>query len=136
MEVLYRIEVFLRSQLAEAGPPLGTILGNIGLNASKFCKEFNDFTKELPTYFFVRTVITVLQDKSFIIHVKLPNTGFIISLLKVERSYVLNGKTFIESCVREKDVVQLAKFKFPRLPLELSVPTICGSLLAAGLKII
>lgn len=136
MEVLYKIEVFLRSQLAEAGPPLGTILGNIGLNASRFCKEFNDFTKELPTYFFVRTVITVLQDKSFTIDVKLPNTGFIISLLRTEHSFTRNGRTFSESCISEKAVVQLAKFKFPRLPLKLSIPIICGSVLAAGVKII
>lgn len=136
MQVLYKIEIFLRSQLAESGPPLGTILGNLGLNATKFCKEFNDFTKDLPTYFFVRAVISVLEDKSFSIKVKLPNIGFIISLLKFERSFVNGGKTIRENCITAENVVALAKFKFPAMPLEKSIPIVCGSILSSGLKIV
>jgi ribosomal protein L11 len=136
MQVLYKIEVFLRSQLAEPGPPLGTVLGNLGLNATKFCKEFNDFTKELPTYFMLRTVISVLEDKSFSIQVFLPSIGFIISLLKFERSFLRHGKPVSVSCITAKNVVSLAKFKFPQLPLETSVPMVCGSVMSAGLKIV
>ena len=31
--------VYIRSQSAEAAPPLGTILGNVGVNSEKFCTD-------------------------------------------------------------------------------------------------
>jgi len=52
LEVKNVVFLFIRSQHAESGPPLGTVLGNIGINAVKFCKEFNEYTKDLPSYLF------------------------------------------------------------------------------------
>jgi len=49
------LNIYIRSNSAEAVPPLGTTLGNIGVNALKFCKEFNEFTKDLPNYFFIKS---------------------------------------------------------------------------------
>src|SRR5690606_29748666 len=112
------------------------ILGNIGLNAVKFCKDFNDFTKDLPEYFLLKTIITVFEDRSFKIAVCLPSTGSIISLLKFERIVKVSGKKRVENCILLRSVVQLAKFKFPYLSLNFSVPIICGSVLSAGLKIV
>lgn len=37
--VKHAVDIFIRSNGAETGPPLGTILGNLGVNSSKFCKE-------------------------------------------------------------------------------------------------
>jgi ribosomal protein L11 len=44
-DIKYIKRCYLMSQKAEAVPPLGTILGNIGVNTIKFCDEFNQFTK-------------------------------------------------------------------------------------------
>ena len=76
------IFIFIRSQTAESGPPLGTVLGNLGINATKFCKDFNDFTKDLPSYFLLKVKIVILEDRSFNFFVFLPTTGFILSFLK------------------------------------------------------
>jgi len=130
-----KIHIFIRSQQAEAGPPLGTVLGNLGLNATKFCKEFNDFTKELPQYFYLQVEISVLEDKSFAIKAKLPSIGFILSLLKQERVIKKGVKESIEYFVRRSDVVELAMLKLPMESLERAVPIICGTVLAADLKI-
>lgn len=43
-----KISLFLRAQSVDSGPPLGTILGNLGVNTVKFCKDFNEFTKDIP----------------------------------------------------------------------------------------
>ncbi len=50
-DIKYTKRCYLMSQKAEAVPPLGTILGNIGVNTIKFCDEFNLVTKDLPNYF-------------------------------------------------------------------------------------
>lgn len=130
-----KIHIFIRSQQAEAGPPLGTVLGNLGLNATKFCKDFNDFTKELPAYFYLQVEISILEDKSFVIKAKLPSIGFILSLLKQERVVKKGTKETIEYFVRRSDVVELAMLKLPQEQLERAVPIVCGTILAADLKI-
>jgi len=136
MEVSHTIEIFLRSHMAESGPPLGTVLGNIGVNAIKFCKEFNDFTLELPSYFFLKVKILVFIDKNYSFSIFLPSLGFFLSILKFERVVVKYGRNFTENCISTKSVVQLAKLKFPYLNLKISVPIICGTVRSANLIIV
>lgn len=130
-----KVSLFIRSQQAEAGPPLGTVLGNMGLNATKFCKEFNDYTKELPVYFYLQVEVSILEDKSFGIKVKLPNIGFILGMLKREKSLKRGGKDVIIQVVTLKSIVELTLFKLPGRPLRETLPMVIGTLLAAGLKI-
>jgi large subunit ribosomal protein L11 len=127
MTVLHTVTIFLRAQMAESGPPLGTILGNLGINTIKFCKEFNDFTSELPSYFLLKVKILVLEDKSISFTVKLPSIGNLIGLLKFDRKVEQHGKEIIQSCILMKHVVQLAKLKFPHLDLKFSMSIVCGS---------
>jgi large subunit ribosomal protein L11 len=127
MTVLHTVTIFLRAQMAESGPPLGTILGNLGINTIKFCKEFNDFTNDLPSYFLLKVKILILEDKSISFTVKLPSIGNLIGLLKFDRKVEQSGKEIIESCILMKHVVQLAKLKFPHLDLKFSMSIVCGS---------
>src|ERR1700722_14044120 len=127
MTVLHTVTIFLRAQMAESGPPLGTILGNLGINTIKFCKEFNDFTSDLPSYFLLKVKILILEDKSINFTVKLPSIGNLIGLLKFDRKVEQSGKEIIESCILMKHVVQLAKLKFPHLDLKFSMSIVCGS---------
>ena len=48
LDVTHVKKCFLTSHAAEPVPPLGTILGNLGVNTVKFCEEFNIFSKNLP----------------------------------------------------------------------------------------
>lgn len=133
--VQHKINVFIRAHQAEPGPPLGTILGNLGLNATKFCNEFNSFTGDLPEYFHLQVEISILDDKSFVIKAELPSIGAILSLLKQERTFKRGAKEITEAFIRRSDVVELAMLKLPQEPLERAVPIVCGTALAAGLKI-
>jgi large subunit ribosomal protein L11 len=67
---------------AETAPPLGTILGNLGVNTVKFCKEFNDFTIDLPIYIKLEVTIFIHENKSFYFTIILGSVGHLISLLK------------------------------------------------------
>lgn len=58
-DIKYIKKCFLMSQKAEAVPPLGTILGNIGVNTIKFCDEFNIYTKDLSNYFLLKVIILI-----------------------------------------------------------------------------
>lgn len=130
-----KITIYIQSQNADSGPPLSTILGNFGINTLKFCKDFNEYTKELPSYFLLKVFITVFEDRSFSFLVFLPSTGFILSLLKFKQKYYIHGVEYEHECISLESVVRLSLFKFPGKSLEESVPIILGSMRSSNINI-
>jgi ribosomal protein L11 len=89
---------------------LGTVLGNLGINAVKFCKEFNEITADLPNYLKLSVIINYYENNSYDIFVKEPCIGYIIGLLKAPIDVEADINTSL--CYIELDeVIQLALFK-------------------------
>jgi len=131
-----RISLSIYSNKAESGPPLGTVLGNIGVNTVRFCKDFNEFTSELPEYILLRVIIDIPESKNYRFEVYEPTTGFIMSILKKEETLEdSSGSSYIEEYIELEDFLKLVKFKFPELPFEVSIPVMLGCLKSTNLKI-
>ena len=131
-----KLIVYIRANSAESGPPLGTTLGNIGVNTIKFCKEFNEFTKDLPNYFILRVSIIIAENKSFTFTTSLPSIGFLIFLLKKEEILKnKDGVVTVSHYIFLEDLLQLAKFKFPNYELKKSSKILKGSLLSANINV-
>jgi large subunit ribosomal protein L11 len=131
-----KLVLYIKAGQAETGPPLGTILGNIGVQTVKFCKEFNDFTKELPIYFILKVRIFIEENKNFSFNIEQPSIGFIISILKKEE--IIKKKDGTEETVYYiffDDLIKLAKFKFPKFNLKRSINIIKGTLYSSKIKI-
>src|SRR5438876_111440 len=122
--VKYNVKIMLRAQSAEAGPPLGTVLGNLGVNTIKFCKEFNEFTEGLENYFKIGVNIHILENKTYSFVTSSPSLGYILSLLRYENEEL----DLLE-------VIKLSKFILPAFPLEKSVPVIFACIKSSGLII-
>lgn len=133
-KVKTKVGLFVRASCAETGPPLGTVLGNIGANAAKFVKDFNDYTKELPSYFLLKVHIFILEDRSVLFSVFLPTTGFILSLLKITK--IVEGTSKKLFYVSLRNLVQLALLKFPGKSLETSLAMVLGSAHASGFLLV
>jgi len=128
------------SKKAEPLPPLGTVLGNLGVNTNKFCEEFNNYTKDLPNYFIIQVIITIYENRNYNFIIKGPTTGFLINLLKFEKKikYIvfdrINEKVIF--CINSDDIVKIALFKFPNIDLQKSIPIILGSLKSMNINIL
>lgn len=125
-------KVYIQAGGAEPAPPLGTILGNLGVNTNTFCTSFNTYTQKLPSYFKLKAIIYIFDNRSTSFKVLLPSTGYILNLLKYEKQLEINNKTrnikvtvyFIDLF----EVIKIALFKFPYLHLRKSISIIAGSL--------
>ena len=140
LNIMHILEVFIQSNNAESGPPLGTVLGNLGVNTVKFCKVFNDFTKDLTYYFVLKVKIYIYDNRTYSFTVTRPSTGFILKLLKFDFVFKIkfSDRFFNKNyfCITVKNFIKLAKFIFPYLDLKLSIPIIFGSVRSAKLFII
>lgn len=120
------IDLFLHSNSVEAGPPLSTILGNLGLNTTKFCKEFNDFTNMLPVYFLLKVRIYVFENRTYSFVVDICSTSFLLKLLSFEytiKIFQLNKLRDVTlNCLNLEDLLKLSKFKFANFPISNSLP--------------
>jgi|SRR5437868_110872 large subunit ribosomal protein L11 len=131
-----KLILYIRANSAKIGPPLGTTLGNIGVNTAKFVKEFNELTKELPNYFLLKVIILVSENKSFIFNIELPSIGFFCSLLKKEEKIKDNsGLIHTNIYINLEDFLKLAKFKFPTYNIKKALKIIKGSLLNSKISI-
>jgi ribosomal protein L11 len=81
----YIKKIFIRAASADPSPPLGTVLGNLGVQTTIFCNSFNLFTKSLPVYLLLKVTISIYDNKSTTFTIELPSTGYFLSLLKFEK---------------------------------------------------
>lgn len=130
---------YIMSNKAVPTPPLGTILGNLGVNTINFCDEFNNYTKNLPNYFLVQVKIDIYENKSFKFLVKRSPTGFLINLLKFEKKIKVQFFDRIHEknifCINSEDVIKLALFKFPNLELKKAILIILGTIKSMDIQI-
>jgi ribosomal protein L11 len=134
-EVKHIINITIKSQSAESGPPLGTVLGNIGVNAIKFAKEFNEFTIDLPNYFKVNVNIIIYRNNNYKFLVKMSNIGYILSLLRKEAEYktsVYNVKYYY---LNLSDLLKLSLLKFPNISLKRSIKIVLGTVKSANTRV-
>ena len=111
-----KFSMFLRAKNVDSGPPLSTILGNYGVNTIAFCKEFNEFTKELPNYFLLEVVIIINSDRTYSFSIKEPTTAFLLKLVmkKIEIYKKGSGGLKIDyiKVINLKDIYLISNFKY------------------------
>lgn len=81
----------------------------------------------MPDYIKLRVKIYISQNKSFIFSCSVPSSSFLISILKQSEDF--------DDFVHLEDIIKLALFTFPYLPLDKSMSILCSSIVASNLKI-
>jgi large subunit ribosomal protein L11 len=125
---------------ATPAPPVGSSLGQYGVNIMSFCKEFNERTKEIEVGSPVPVVITVYVDKSFAIAIKSsPATYYLKKAAGIKKGSNAAGRDGYVGQVKFSDCKKIAELKLRDISSydsEVGARMIAGTARSMGLEVI
>ena len=136
-KVLTTLKLTLKAAEATPAPPVGSALGQHGVNIMEFVKAYNDRTAEMKGQI-VPAVITIFEDRSFTFDIKkAPVSSMIKSELKLEKGSGTTPKDTVGT-LTSSQVEKIAKEKLVDLntdDLEAAKKIIVGTAKSMGVKI-
>lgn len=137
-EVKAQVKLQIPGGGATPAPPVGSSLGQHGLNIMDFCKKFNAETASRKGET-VPVVITVYKDRTFSFIVKTPPVS---ELIKKKANVSKGSSSAKENSVGRismQDVEEIANIKLPDLnayTLEQAKNIVAGSARSMGVKVV
>ncbi len=131
------VEVLVPGGKATPGPPLGPVIGPLGLNVKQVVDKINEATKEFDGLS-VPVKIIVHDDRSFEIEVGVPPTSALIKReLGIEKGSSKTGREFIADLKMEQ-VIKIAKMKKPEMlsyTMKAAVKEVLGTCVSMGISV-
>lgn len=136
-KVINEIKLQLPAGKATPAPPVGTVLGPVGINMQDFCTKFNDATRDkmgdvLPV------VVTVYEDKSFDIEIKTPPASFLLKKAAGIDKGSSTGNNEVVGSITKDQVKEIAETKLKDLnayDVESAAKIIAGTAKTMGIEI-
>lgn len=99
---------------ATPAPPVGTVLGPVGINLQEFCTKYNDATKDkmgdiLPVE------ISIYEDRTFDFVIKTPPAAFLIKKVAKIKSGSNKGSKETVATITRAQLQEIAETKLPDL---------------------
>jgi large subunit ribosomal protein L11 len=137
-EIKAKIKLQIRGGAATPAPPVGSSLGQQGVNIMEFCKQFNAKTASRKGET-VPVEITVYKDRTFSFIVKTPPASELIRKAANIKKGSSNPNTNKVGEISRASVAEIAKIKLPDLnayDLEKAKKIIEGSARSMGVEVI
>eukprot|EP00158_Paraphelidium_tribonemae_P005574 Partr_v1_DN27409_c3_g1_i1_m71690 putative Ribosomal protein len=123
------VRLYVPAGQATPTPPIGPALGQRGVKAIDFCKQYNDRTKDIITGVPMRCVITVRPDRTFTFDVKPPTTTYFVKKAAGVQKCASEPGREVAGTVSLKHIYEIAKVKQADPALaSLSLKTICSQI--------
>ena len=136
-KTLTTLKLTLKAAEATPAPPVGSALGQHGVNIMEFVKAYNERTAEMKGQI-VPAVITIFEDRSFTFDIKkAPVASMIKSELKLEKGSGTTPKDTVGT-LTSSQVEKIAKEKMVDLntdDLEAAKKIVAGTARSMGVKI-
>ncbi|MEX2007022.1 MAG: 50S ribosomal protein L11 [Candidatus Saccharimonadales bacterium] len=110
-EVKANIKMKIRAGQASPAPPVGSILGQYGVNMMDFINPFNEQTKDRMGQM-VTVHVTIYDDRTMVWRVVgTPTDELILSALKVEKGSAEPNKTKLDEKLSSSQLSEIAESK-------------------------
>ena len=134
------IKITVGAGKANPAPPVGSALGQRGVNIMEFCKAFNAATQTMEPGVPIPVMITVYADKSFDFIMKTPAASYFLKkYAKVEKGSSSTKKTAFVGSIKKSECAEIAKIKISGLnanDIDAATKIIIGSAESMGLEVI
>ena len=136
-ELIKQIKINIPAGKATPAPPVGTVLGPVGINRGDFCTKYNDATRDkmgdvLPV------VISVYADKSFDFVIKTPPASFLLKKYAKIQKGGANGSKDSVATITKDQLREIAEIKLPDLnayDVEAAMKIVAGTAKNMGINI-
>lgn len=136
-KVTKKIKLQIQAGKATPAPPVGTVLGPVGINLQEFCTRYNDATKDkmgdvLPVE------ISIYEDRTFDFVIKTPPTGFLIKKYAKIKSGSAKGSKEIVATLTKEQIREIAEVKLVDLNadnVDSAMKIVEGTALNMGVKV-
>ena len=123
---------------ASPAPPVGTVLGPVGINLQEFCTKYNDATRDkmgdiLPVE------ISVYEDRSFDFVIKTPPAAFLLKKYAKINKGSSKGSSETVATITKAQLREIAETKLPDLnayDVEGAMKIVEGTARNMGIKIV
>jgi len=138
-EIKGLVKLLVPAGAATPAPPVGSTLGQQGINIMDFCKQFNAQTASRKGES-VPVLVTVYKDRSFSFICKTPVTSELIrKKLKIEKGSS-NPKANKVGVLSQADLEEIARIKMPDLnafdDLEAAKKIVAGTARSMGIDVV
>ena len=137
-EIKAKVKMLIPGGGATPAPPVGSTLGQHGLNLMNFCKAFNAKTSDKRGQT-VPVVVTIYKDRSFDFIIKTPPTSELIKKKINLSKGSSRPNTDKVGKISWKDIEEIAQVKMPDLNainIEQAKKIVAGSARSMGIDII
>jgi large subunit ribosomal protein L11 len=137
-EIKARVRISVPGAAATPAPPVGSILGQQGINLMDFCKQFNARTADRKGQT-VPVVVTIYTDKKFDFVVKTSPTSELIKKKINITKGAAKPKAEKVGSISWKDVEEIAKIKMQDLnafDVEQAKKIVAGSARSMGIEVV
>ncbi len=131
------VKIQLPAGAATPAPPVGTALGQHGVQTMEFVKQYNAAT-EAQRGTIVPVEITIFDDRSFTFILKTPPTAVLLrEAAGIEKGSSTSGRESVGS-ITDEQLAEIARTKMPDLnaqELEAAKRQIAGTARSMGIKV-
>jgi large subunit ribosomal protein L11 len=136
-KVLAMVTLQIRAGQATPAPPVGTALGQHGVNIMEFCKQYNDQTQQFGGQV-IPAVLTIYEDRSFTFILKQPPMAELIKQAAgIEKGSGVPNRDKVAS-LTSTQVREIAERKMPDLnanDVDAAMHIVAGTARSMGVEV-
>ena len=108
------VKIAIEAGKATPAPPVGTVVGPLGINIQEFCTKYNEATRDKMGDV-IPVELTVYEDRTFDFVIKTPPTAFLIKKVAGIKKGSVKGANEVVGNLTKAQIKEIAEIKLPDL---------------------